>query len=225
MSSSSPPDPAPEQVPAAAVELFGPTLDQAAAYAQLLCDEGIEWGLIGPREAPRIWSRHVAHCALLAELVPVGARVVDVGSGAGLPGIPLAILRPDLAVTLLEPLARRVRFLELAVDRLGLDNAKISQTKANLHARDDADVVTARAVAPLTRLGEWTLPLLKRGGLLLSIRGESAAAEAAAAEGDLTRLGAADVNVQTIERAGLEPLTVVSARRVSRETGRMRRSL
>ena len=222
MSSSSPPDastePAIEPVPSAAAELFGDRLPRAQAYVDLLCDEGIEWGLMGPREGARIWTRHVAHCALLAELVPHGASVIDVGTGAGLPGVPLAILRPDLHVTLLEPLARRVRFLELAATRLELVNTTVVQAKAHTAATPACDVATARAVAPLGRLAAWTVPLLRTGGVLLAIRGASAAAEVADAEMEITQAGAAHASVVTVTHQGLDPLVVVRATRVSRET-------
>ena len=211
-----------EPAPPAARELFGAQFHLAEQFAALLCEEGTEWGLIGPRERPRIWSRHVAHCALLSELIAPDREVLDVGSGAGLPGLPLAIARPDLTVTLLEPLARRIRFLQLAVQRLGLPNVTVVQAKAHLHTAL-TDVVTARAVAPLERLSEWTVPLLRVGGELLAIRGASAHDELTSARGALTTVGVENPAVLTVNHAGLDPLIVVRAVRVSRETSHRRR--
>lgn len=224
MSSSSPPDSTDfcEPAPSAARELFGAQFHLAEQFAALLCEEGTEWGLIGPRERPRIWSRHVAHCALLSELIAPDREVLDVGSGAGLPGLPLAIARPDLTVTLLEPLARRIRFLEFAVQRLSLPNVTVVRAKAHLHTVL-TDVVTARAVAPLERLAAWTVPLLRFGGELLAIRGASAHDELTAARAALTTVGVENSAVRTVEHPGLDPLIVVRAVRVSRETSQRRR--
>ncbi len=131
-------------------------------------------GVIGPREADRIWDRHILNSLALADLIPVGATVVDVGSGAGLPGIPLAIARPDLSVTLLEPLLRRTTFLEPVVRELGLgDRVRVVRARAEDH-HEQYDVVTARALAPLDRLIRWCRPLLKDGGTLLALKGRSA---------------------------------------------------
>jgi 16S rRNA (guanine527-N7)-methyltransferase len=183
----------PEPPPAAAA-VFGDALDRAVTYAHLLATDGTVRGLIGPREVPRLWDRHLLNSAVVGELVPPGARVVDVGSGAGLPGIPLALARPDLAVTLLEPLARRAAFLAEARERLGLVTVSVLRGRAEEPAvrreLDGADVVTARAVAPLERLAAWALPLVRPGGVLLAVRGASAADELDAARPALTRLGA-----------------------------------
>jgi 16S rRNA (guanine527-N7)-methyltransferase len=194
-------------VPAQARSVFGPAVDTAAEYVRLLATEGTVRGLIGPREVPRLWDRHLLNSAAIASLVPAGSRVVDVGSGAGLPGIPLALVRPDLAVTLLEPLARRVAFLTDCVDRLGLERVTVVRGRAEegpvRRELGGADVVTARAVAPLDKLAGWCLPLLRPGGLLLAMKGSTAAAELAAA-GPLP--GAADA---LVTQAGDPPATVV----------------
>jgi len=194
-------------VPAEAGSVFGPAVDAAAEYARLLATEGTVRGLIGPREVPRLWERHLLNSAAIASLVPVGARVVDVGSGAGLPGIPLALARPDLTVTLLEPLARRVAFLTECVRRLGLERVTVVRGRAEegpiRRQLGGADVVTARAVAPLDKLAGWCLPLLRPGGLLLAMKGSTAAAELAAT-GPLP--GAADA---LVTQAGDPPATVI----------------
>jgi len=194
-------------VPAEAGSVFGPAVDAAAEYARLLATEGTVRGLIGPREVPRVWERHLLNSAAIASLVPVGARVVDVGSGAGLPGIPLALARPDLTVTLLEPLARRVAFLTECVHRLGLERVTVVRGRAEegpiRRQLGGADVVTARAVAPLEKLAGWCLPLLRPGGLLLAMKGSTAAAELAAT-GPLP--GAADA---LLTQAGDPPATVI----------------
>jgi len=194
-------------VPAEAGSVFGPAVDAAAEYARLLATEGTVRGMIGPREVPRLWERHLLNSAAIASLVPVGARVVDVGSGAGLPGIPLALARPDLTVTLLEPLARRVAFLTGCVRRLGLERVTVVRGRAEegpiRRQLGGADVVTARAVAPLDKLAGWCLPLLRPGGLLLAMKGSTAAAELAAT-GPLP--GAADA---LVTQAGDPPATVI----------------
>jgi 16S rRNA (guanine527-N7)-methyltransferase len=170
--------------PSAAVDpgevLFGNRLSLARRFAERLATSGVERGLIGPREAPRIWERHVLNCAVVAELVPDGARVVDVGSGAGLPGIPLALARPDVRIVLVEPLARRVDWLREVVADLGVA-VEVERGRAeenDVRRRwEGADVVTARAVAPLGRLAGWCLPLLRPGGEMLAVKGASAADE------------------------------------------------
>ncbi len=150
-------------------------------YVDILLDRGVVAGVIGPREADRIWDRHILNSLTLADLIPIGASVVDVGSGAGLPGIPLAIARPDLSVTLLEPLLRRTTFLEPVVRELGLGaRVRVVRARAEDH-HQQYDVVTARALAPLDRLIRWCRPLLKDGGTLLALKGRSAEDEIQAA--------------------------------------------
>lgn len=181
-----PPDP-----PAGAAEEYGPALPTLVRYARWLADAGVRRGLLGPRETERLWDRHILNCAAVAELVSPGASLCDVGSGAGLPGVVLAIVRPDIRVTLLEPLLRRSTFLTECVQDLGLDTVSVVRGRAEDWAgRMSADVVTARAVAPLTRLAAWALPLLRPSGELLALKGEGAELELAEADQVLTALGA-----------------------------------
>lgn len=157
-------------------------LPLAERYAALLAGDGVVRGLIGPREAPRLWDRHLLNSAVLAEQVPDGATVCDIGSGAGLPGLVLAIARPDVAVTLVEPLLRRTTFLEEVVSALGLDAVTVVRGRAEaLHGREWFDVVTSRAVAPLGRLLDWSMPLVKPQGALVAMKGSAAEAEVAEA--------------------------------------------
>jgi 16S rRNA (guanine527-N7)-methyltransferase len=185
------------EVPAEATAVFGDVLGQAQRYAELLATDGVTRGLIGPRETERLWDRHLLNCAVVAELLPERGELVDIGSGAGLPGVVLAMLRPSLRVVLLEPLLRRSVFLEECVAELGLSNATVlrgrAEEKATAHIR--ADIATARAVAPLDRLAGWAAGLLRPGGQLLAIKGQSAAAELAAAEPVLARLGVRSAEV------------------------------
>jgi 16S rRNA (guanine527-N7)-methyltransferase len=162
---------------AIAIATFHPNSQTIQTYAEILCGRAIDWGLLGPREADRIWDRHILNSAALSELIPNGSSVVDVGSGAGLPGIPVAILRPDLSVTLLEPLLRRSTFLTEVVDELGLgDRVTVVRERAEDH-EGRYDVVVARAVAPLDGLIRWCDPLRRPGGVLLALKGDSAEAQ------------------------------------------------
>jgi 16S rRNA (guanine527-N7)-methyltransferase len=158
--------------------VFSDALPVAEAYATLLAAEATVRGLIGPREVPRLWERHVLNCAVVTDLVPSEASVCDIGSGAGLPGLVMAIRRPDLAVTLVEPLLRRTSFLEEAVQVLALGNVEVLRARADaLHGQRSFDVVTSRAVAPLDRLSEWSLPLVRSGGVFLAMKGSTVQAE------------------------------------------------
>jgi 16S rRNA (guanine527-N7)-methyltransferase len=182
---------------AEAIAEFGDSLAKAQRYVELLATDGVTRGLIGPRETARLWDRHLMNCALVAELVPDQGELVDIGSGAGLPGVVLAMLRPRLHVVLLEPLLRRSVFLEECVSALDLPNATVVRARAEEKAasRINADVATARAVAPLDRLVGWASGLLRPGGQLLAIKGQSAAAELEAAEPVLSRLGVRSAEV------------------------------
>ena len=198
--------------------VFGERLADARRFAEHLVGSGVERGLIGPREAPRVWERHILNCAVVAELVPDGARVVDVGSGAGLPGIPLALARPDLTIVLVEPLARRVEWLREVVADLGLA-IEVERGRAEESAVrrrwEGADVVTARAVAPLARLAAWSLPLLRQGGILLAVKGESAPAEVERDAVTVQRLGGGPPRIEKCGAGVVEPLsTVVVVERV-----------
>jgi 16S rRNA (guanine527-N7)-methyltransferase len=196
----------------AALALFGQRLPLATEYARRLATDGVVRGLIGPREAERIWERHLLNCAALAELIPSDASVIDVGSGAGLPGIVLAVARPDLSVALVEPLARRTVFLLEVVSDLGLDNVAVTRARAEeaVGMLPPADVVTARAVAPLDRLAAWCLPLARVGGRLLALKGATAADEVVAHRDAIARLGGGEPVIRMCGSGLLpEPTTVV----------------
>ncbi len=215
--------------PPVALEVFGEALPRAVAYAEKLATDGVIRGLIGPHEVPRLWERHLLNCAVLGELIDPGLAVVDVGSGAGLPGIVLAIVRPDLRVTLLEPLARRVAFLEECRAALELANLTVlrgrAEDPATLPAVGGTDVVTARAVAPLGRLVRWCLPLLRAGGRLLAVKGESASAEVAAYRQEIGRCDGGSVVVRRCGDGMLQRPTIVVevVRRQERRTEGRRR--
>jgi 16S rRNA (guanine527-N7)-methyltransferase len=191
------PDPSVDapQPPDAAADVFGPALPTAVAYADLLAGPGVERGLIGPREVQRLWHRHVLNSAAVSAAVPDRSRVLDVGSGAGLPGIPLSLARPDVTVRLVEPLLRRATFLVEVIEVLGLEHVDVVRSRAEDLPAGGADVVVARAVAPLDRLVGWTLPLLRPGGRLVALKGRSAGDELATAAGVLRRLGARSADV------------------------------
>jgi 16S rRNA (guanine527-N7)-methyltransferase len=152
---------------------FPERLTEIAAYAHFLTTAGIERGLIGPREGERIWERHIFNCLPVTQLIPQGASLFDIGSGAGLPGIVIALARPDLTVTLIEPLERRVAFLNEAVEGL---NIEVIRGRAQ-DVKKSADFVTARAVAPLEKLKKMSWQMVKTGGSLLAMKGEGASAE------------------------------------------------
>jgi 16S rRNA (guanine527-N7)-methyltransferase len=180
--------------------VFGAALPVAHEYVRLLAGAAVTLGLLGPREVPRLWSRHVLNCAAVAELVPHPSTLVDLGSGAGLPGIVLALLLPDVQVILLERMERRAAFLQECVRLLDLRNAQVRCARAeDLAGKLAADVVTARAVAPLERLAGLALGLARPGGLVIAIKGDGAQEEVARARPVLRRLGAGDV---TVLRAG-----------------------
>lgn len=170
----------PDDVAESARALFADRLPSVLRYAALLADTGVRHGLIGPHEGERLWHRHLLNCAVLTELIEQGARLVDIGAGAGLPGIPLALARPDLEIVLLEPMARRVDWLRGTVRELDLSVTVVRGRAEEVAVRREwrgADVVTARAVAPLARLARWALPLLRPGGQLLAVKGVSATDE------------------------------------------------
>lgn len=200
-----------------AAQLFGSRLDIATAYADILATRGVERGLLGPREVDRVWDRHLLNSAAVAELLDRGERVVDIGSGAGLPGIPLAIARPDLEITLLEPLLRRSEFLKEVVAELGLtvDVVRGRAEEPGVRQRfGDRDVAVSRAVAALDKLTKWSMPLLRPGGRMIAIKGERAPDEVEEHRRGMTALDAVDVRVVTCGASCLRPLaTVVVARR------------
>ncbi|WP_407937850.1 16S rRNA (guanine(527)-N(7))-methyltransferase RsmG [Micromonospora viridifaciens] len=219
--SESSPSPAtatlPPELADAARTLFGDRLDLAAAYAELLATDGVVRGLIGAREAPRIWERHLLNCAAMAERIPADASLLDVGSGAGLPGLVLAIARPDLTVTLVEPLARRTAFLVEAVQQLGLTaTVRVFRGRAEEAAagtRDraplSADIVTARAVAALDRLAAWCLPLVAPGGRLVALKGASAAEEITEHAEAVARLGGGEPELHRCGVGVIDPPATV----------------
>lgn len=196
--------------PPMAREIFGDAITVAERYAEFLASRGVERGLLGPREVERLWDRHLLNCAVMIELIPAGADVIDIGSGAGLPGIVLAIVRPDLSVTLLEPLLRRTVFLQECVELLGLPDVEVRRARAEDVVGDyAADVVTARAVAPLERLAGWALPLLHPGGELLAMKGERAAVELEDAEPVLKRFGVRAAEVLRVGHGKVDPPTTI----------------
>jgi 16S rRNA (guanine527-N7)-methyltransferase len=196
---------------AEAIAEFGDSLAKAERYVELLATDGVTRGLIGPRETSRLWDRHLVNCALVADLVPERGELVDIGSGAGLPGIVLAMLRPRLHVVLLEPLLRRAVFLQECVSALDLPNATVVRARAEEKAAAgiSADVATARAVAPLDRLVGWAAGLLRPGGQLLAIKGQSAEAELEAAEPVLSRLGVQSTEVLQAGRGRVVSATTI----------------
>ena len=196
--------------PEAARACFGSRLALAERYVGLLADTGISWGLLGPREVPKLWERHVLNCAVLEQLVPSGSHVVDIGSGAGLPGIALAIARPDLRVTLVEPMQRRVSWLTDAVADLELPEVAVVSGRAEeVASRVTADVATARAVARLETLVGWALPLLRPGGILLAMKGDRAGSELAAARPELDRRGIVRAEIVHVGEGMVTPATTV----------------
>jgi 16S rRNA (guanine527-N7)-methyltransferase len=203
--------------PDSAALIFGDRIGLAERYAELLATAGVEWGILGPREVERIWDRHLLNCAVVAELAEDGERIVDIGSGAGLPGLPMVIAKPDLRVVLVESLLRRTEFLQMVVGELGLDAEVIRGRAEDAEVRQTAggsDVVTSRAVASLDKLTRWSLPLLRPGGRLLAIKGERAPDEVLEHRRVMTKLGAADVRVVECGVSFLSPpTTVVVARR------------
>lgn len=204
----------PQPAPVSARAVFGDRLEMAEVYHRILATDGIEHGLLGPREVPRLWDRHILNCAVIGEVIDDGESVVDIGSGAGLPGVALAIARPDLDVVLLEPLLRRSAFLERAVAELGLSSVTVvrgrAEEKSIRTAVDQCDVATSRAVAPLQRLCTWSAPLIRSGGRLVAIKGASAGDEIARDRVAAGRVGLTDLRVETVGGEVLpSPTTVV----------------
>lgn len=206
------------ETPAAAEAVFGDRLPLARAYAEFLATAGIEWGLLGPREVPRIWERHVLNSAVLGEVIEDGARVIDVGSGAGLPGIPLAIARPDLHVQLLEPLLRRYNFLAEINDQLELGCEVLrgrAEEPAVVKQLGGADVVTSRAVAPLGKLAKWSLPLVRVGGSMKALKGGSVAEELERDAREIRKAGGGNGTIEMVgESKVAEPTHVIIIPRI-----------
>ena len=199
--------------------LFGPRLDRTQQYAEILAGAGVERGLLGPREVGRLWDRHILNSAAIAELLDAGERSADIGSGAGPPGIPLVLARPDLRVTLIEPLLRRSEFLREVVDELGLDMTIVRGRAEDLSVRQqvgEMDAVVSRAVASLDKLTKWSVPLLRMDGRMVAIKGERAEQEIREHRRVMASLGAVDVRVMRCGADYLDPpATVVVARRAA----------
>jgi 16S rRNA (guanine527-N7)-methyltransferase len=214
--------------PAQAAAVFGDRLDLACEFGRLLATDATRRGLIGPREVGRLWERHLLNCAVVGDLLPPGSRVVDVGSGAGLPGLVLAIRRPDLHLDLVEPLQRRATFLDEAVRHLGLgDTVRVIRGRAEEPSTVTevgfAEWVTARAVAPLDRLVRWCLPMLQPGGWLLALKGASAAAEVREHQPAIHASGGRETSVIQCGVGLLTEPTVVV--RIRRDTTTARRGM
>lgn len=184
------------------LEVFKDRLPLAEKYHELLATDGSTRGFIGPREVPRLWDRHLINCAVIGDVMEEGATIVDIGSGAGLPGIPLAIARPDLKITLIEPLLKRSVFLQEVVDKLALDNVTVIRGRAEegpvKKAAAGADIVTSRAVAPLGKLAKWSLPLVRRGGEMIAMKGESVHEELERDAADIKRAGGGKATVEVV---------------------------
>ncbi|HEY5979041.1 MAG TPA: 16S rRNA (guanine(527)-N(7))-methyltransferase RsmG [Microlunatus sp.] len=206
----------PGDVPEVVVErLYGPVdaFESICRYRDLLISRGIDWGLLGPREVDRIWSRHILNSAAVAELIPESATVADVGSGAGLPGIPVALLRPDLTVDLIEPLLRRSTFLTHSVDDLGITARVTVRRDRAERVHQTYQAVLSRALAPLDRLIRWCLPLMAPGGQILAIKGGSAGRELTDHARLITSSGLTADIVTPRASSEIEPTTVVRLRR------------
>ncbi|GGR74656.1 ribosomal RNA small subunit methyltransferase G [Streptomyces humidus] len=210
--------------PEVAREVFGDRYGDAVRYAELLAEAGVQRGLIGPREVPRLWERHILNCAVLSEVVPEGVTVCDVGSGAGLPGIPLALVREDLKITLLEPLLRRTNFLAEVVELLGLDHVTVARGRAEevMGKIPPVHVVTARAVAPLDRLATWGIPLLRPYGEMLALKGDAAEEELKSAGTALSKLGAVGTSILHVGEGVVDPLSTVVRVEVGESPGGVR---
>lgn len=205
--------------PESAARVFGANIDRAIEYAEILAGAGVERGLLGPREVDRLWERHILNSAAVGELILPSERIGDVGSGAGLPGIPLALARPDVSVVLIEPLLRRSEFLQEVVTVLGVDVTVVRGRAEDRAVRDlvgELDVVTSRAVAALDKLTRWSIPLLRENGRMLALKGERASLEIDEHRRVMAAVGAADVKVVECGSDYLTPpVTVVVARRTA----------
>jgi 16S rRNA (guanine527-N7)-methyltransferase len=189
-----------EKEPTYAAELFGPQIELARGFARRLAVDAETFGLLGPRELPRIWSRHVINSGLLAELVPPDSKVIDVGSGAGLPGIPMAIAQPKAHFTLVEPMERRANWLKQVVDELGIGNVRVLRARAEDVTESDFDFATARAVAALDKLLKMLTPLIEnsRYRTIIAMKGSKAQEEIAEAQKRLQQLGYSQPEIITL---------------------------
>ncbi len=201
-------------VPNAATKIFGDRLPLAEAYHHSLSTTAAERGFIGPKEVERLWERHILNCAVIQEHFASDLRVADVGSGAGLPGIPLAIARPDLRITLIEPLLKRSTYLAEITQQLGLDNVTVTRGRAEEQPKAAFDAVTSRAVAPLGKLAGWSLPLVVGGGEMIAMKGESVAEELERDRAQIEKAGGTNPTILTVGAGTLEqPTTLISITR------------
>ena len=198
----------PEAEPAAAAKIFGAGIDKARGYAAALVRDGDELGLLGPREMPKLWTRHILNSAVVAELVPAGASVADVGSGAGLPGIPMAIAQPQASFVLIEPMERRSNWLSQQVAELGLDNVRVLRARAE-EVGEVFDIVTARAVSALPKLLRMTVPLTRHGGEIIALKGSKSAEEIEESRGLMKKLKIAGFEIVLTGAQQLEEPTRV----------------
>lgn len=199
-----------EDAPEAAARIFGDRLTLAQAYHDSLATTAAERGFIGPKEVSRLWSRHVLNCAVIADAFDEGLSVADIGSGAGLPGIPLAIARPDLKITLIEPLLKRSTYLGEITEELGLRNVTVVRGRAEEQKKKLFDVTTSRAVAPLGKLASWSLPLVRPGGSMTAMKGASVAEELERDAKVIAKAGGTDAEILTVGEGLLEqPTTLI----------------
>lgn len=196
--------------PDVATQVFGDRLPLAQAYHNSLATTAAERGFIGPKEVSRLWDRHILNCAIISEAFDEGLSVADIGSGAGLPGIPLAIARPDLSITLIEPLLKRSTYLGEISEELGLDNVTVIRGRAEDQKLEPFDVVTSRAVAPLGKLAGWSLPLAKKGGAMVAMKGSSVGEELERDGDMIKRAGGGEATIFTVGDSVLaEPTTLI----------------
>ncbi|EFK55332.1 16S rRNA (guanine(527)-N(7))-methyltransferase RsmG [Corynebacterium genitalium ATCC 33030] len=197
-------------MPDVAAEIFGDRLPLAQAYHDSLATTAAQRGFIGPKEVPRLWDRHIFNCAVIGEAFKEGQRIADIGSGAGLPGIPLAIARPDLDITLIEPLLKRSTYLGEVVEELGLDNVTVIRGRAEEQKKMLFDAVTSRAVAPLGKLASWSLPLVRPGGAMVAMKGASVSEELERDAKQIAKAGGVDADIFTVGEGVLDqPTTMI----------------
>lgn len=204
------PEPHTEPTPDIAADIFGDRLELAVAYHHSLATTAAERGFIGPKEVSRLWSRHILNCAVISDAFAQSQKVADIGSGAGLPGIPLAIARPDLSVTLIEPLLKRSTYLRQISEELELSNVTVVRGRAEEQQRALFDAVTSRAVAPLGKLAAWSLPLVRAGGSMIAMKGASVGEELERDAKVIAKAGGTDASIFTVGEGSVEqPSTLI----------------